>query len=142
MSLIRMAIAGVAFLGVASVATAQAPQSAEAPRQQGTAKGEKGQRDARMTKRLFTGIELTAAQQEQVQTISAKYAAEKQALRPADGERQKGSDDATRAKMMDLTARSQAEYRAILTPEQQVIFDKNAASIKERLEARAKSEGK
>ncbi len=148
MSWIRMAFGGVAFLGVASVASAQTPQGpqgAGTPPQQRGAQGERGGgRDARMTKWLFTGIELTAAQQEQVQKITHKYAAERQALRSA-GERQRGTDAqsadatanaATRAKMLDLTTKSQADYRAILTPEQQAIYDKNAALVKERLEKR------
>ena len=139
MSWIRMAFGGVAFLGVASVAsaqTSQGPQGAGKPPQQRGAQGEKGGgRDARIAKRLFAGIELTAAQQEQVQKITQKYATEKQALRPAD-ERQRGTDEVGRVKMLELTTRSQADYRAILTPEQQAIYDKNAALVKERLEKR------
>ncbi len=139
MSWIRMAI-GVAFVGAASVASAQAPQGpqgAGAPPQKGAAQGERsGGRDARMSKRLFNGIELTTAQQEQVQKISDKFAAEKQALLPADGERQGPADEAIRAKMLDLNTKAQVEYRAILTPEQQVVYDKNVADIKARLEQR------
>ena len=139
MSWIRMAFGGVAFFGVASVGSAQTPQGPQGtgnpPQQRGAQGDNGGGRDARITKRLFAGIELTAAQQEQLQNITQKYAAEKQAVRPA-GERQKGADEATRAKMLDLTTRAQADYRAILTPDQQVIYDKNAALIKERLEKR------
>ncbi|MBA3341768.1 MAG: Spy/CpxP family protein refolding chaperone [Gemmatimonadaceae bacterium] len=146
MSWIRMAFGGVAFLGVASVGSAQTaqqgPQGAGTPPQQRAKQGEQGAgREARMTKRLFAGIELTAAQQEQLQTIMHKYAAEKQALRPAD-ERQRVPDAAARAKMLDITTKSQADYRAILTPEQHVIFDKNAALIKERREGRLEGRAK
>jgi Spy/CpxP family protein refolding chaperone len=149
MSWIRMAIGGVAFVGIASAASAQAPQDGSAP-QQGAAKqgkqgggGEPGAaREARMAKRLFAGIELTEAQNAQVQKIMEKYNAEIQALMPPvpAGEKAPKPDEATRAKMMDISARSQAEYRVVLTPDQQQIFDKNVADIKARMEKRQKQE--
>ena len=131
MSWIRMAIAGVVFMGVASVASAQG--------------GPGGPRMDRggMNRMLFAGIELTDAQKDQIQKISEKYRAEREALRPA-GAQNEGPppppDDATRAKMDAIRAKSNAEYRAVLTADQQVIFDKNLAEMKARMEERMKQQ--
>jgi Spy/CpxP family protein refolding chaperone len=43
-------------------------------------------------------------------------------------------DAGMRAKMDDLRTKQQAEIRAVLTAEQQVVFDKNAAEAKKRRE--------
>jgi len=45
-------------------------------------------------------------------------------------------DEATRAKMMDLQSKQAAEIRAILTADQQTVFDKNLAEMKEHMAAR------
>ena len=125
MSWIKMAIAGVAFLGVASVASAQDPHGGPGGPRMG--RGE-------MTKMLFAGIELTDAQKDQIQKINEKYRAERQALRPTERQAPGSIDDATRAKMTDIRTRSNAEYRAVLTADQQVIFDKNLAELKAKRE--------
>jgi len=87
---------------------------------------------------LFVGINLTDAQKDQVQKINDKYRAERQALMPAGGMQAGPPNDATRAKMMELSTKSQAEYRVILTADQQNIFDKNVADMKARMEQRQK----
>lgn len=135
MSWIRMAIAGVAFLGVASVASAQGtpPQGEQ---HQGGPGGFRG----RGSQMLFAGIELTDAQKDQIAKIDAKYKAEREALRPAGGQMQGPPDDATRAKMTDIRTRANAEYRAVLTADQQKIFDKNIADMKARMDARMKQQ--
>lgn len=134
MSWIRMAIAGVAFLGVASVASAQTPQ--DTPPHGGPGGPRMGRGE--MGKMLFAGIELTDAQKEQIQKINEKYRAEREALRSADGQRPGPPDDATRAKMDDIRTRSHSEYRAVLTADQQVIFDKNLSDMKARMEQHQK----
>ena len=132
MSWIRMAIAGVAFLGVASVASAQGtpPQGDK----QHAGPGGPG----RMSQMLFAGIDLTDAQKDQIAKIGEKYKAEREALRPAGGQMQGPPDEATRAKMNDIRTKSNAEYRAVLTADQQKIFDKNIADMKARMDARQK----
>jgi Spy/CpxP family protein refolding chaperone len=149
MSWIRMAIGGAAFVGIASVASAQAQQGGGA-QEQGPAKQKQGvagepgaAREARMAKRVFAGIDLTEAQNAQVQKIMEKANGEMQALMPAatGGEKPAKPDDATRAKMMEISAKAQAEYRTILTADQQQIFDKNVAEIKARMDKR-KQQGK
>ena len=132
MSWIRMAIAGVAFLGVASVATAQAPQGGP-PLQGGQEARKMGGGGSKM---LFNGIELTDAQKAQVEQISQKYKAQREALRPAGGQMQGPPDDATRAKMDAIRTQANAEYRAILNADQQKIFDQNVAEMKSRMDQR------
>ena len=128
MSWIRMAIAGVAFLGVASVATAQAPQ--------GGPDGPRMGRQGGMSKMLFKGIDLTDAQQAQIQQISEKHKAQRQAMHSAGGQMQGPPDDATRAKMDAIRTQANAEYRAILNADQQKIFDQNVAEMKSHMEQR------
>ena len=78
------------------------------------------------------GIELTDAQKVKLEEIQRKYQPEMQALR---SEFQNGGD---RAELMKKSAalrdRSSAEIRAILTPDQQVVFDKHTAEMKARME--------
>jgi Spy/CpxP family protein refolding chaperone len=135
MSWIRMTIAGVAFLGVASVASAQAPQGGPPQGGPGGAQGR-----GRMTQMLFAGIDLTDAQKDQIAKIGEKYQAEREALRPAGGQPMGPPDSATRAKMDDIRTKSNAEYRAVLTDDQQKIFDKNVADMKARMDARMKQQ--
>jgi Spy/CpxP family protein refolding chaperone len=123
-----MAIAGVAFLGVASVATAQSPQGAPDGPHMGRQSG--------MSKMLFNGIELTDAQKAQVEQINQKYKAQREALRPAGGQMQGPPDDATRAKMDAIRTQAHAEYRGFLNADQQKIFDQNVAEMKSRMEQR------
>lgn len=133
MSWIRMAIAGVAFLGVASVASAQGPQG-------GPPQGGQQARSQRMTQMLFAGIDLTDAQKDQIAKIGEKYQTQREALRPAGGQQSGPPDSATRAKMDDLRTKSNAEYRAVLTADQQKVFDKNIADMKARMDARQKQQ--
>lgn len=136
MSWIRMAIAGVAFLGAASVGAAQAPQGA--PPAHGDHAGPQKSGRGGGSKMLFNGIELTEAQKAQVEQISEKYRAQHEALRSASGQTQGPPDEAARAKRQELMNASHAEYRAILNADQQNIFDQNVAEMKARKEQRKK----
>jgi Spy/CpxP family protein refolding chaperone len=89
-----------------------------------------------MSKMLFKGIDLTDAQQAQIQQISEKYKAQRQAMHSAGGQMQGPPDDATRAKMDAIMTQSHAEYRAILNADQQKIFDQNVAEMKSHMEQR------
>lgn len=118
MKAIRMAALVAALLiGSAAVASAQGAM------QQG------GQ--ARRNMQL-DGIELTDAQKVKLEEIQKKYQPEMMALR---NEFQNGGD---RAELMKkggaLRDRSSAEIRAILTPDQQVVFDKHTAEMRARME--------
>ena len=78
------------------------------------------------------GIELTDAQKVKLEEIQKKYQPEMMALR---NEFQNGGD---RAELMKkggaLRDRSSAEIRAILTPDQQLVFDKHTAEMRARME--------
>jgi hypothetical protein len=45
-------------------------------------------------------------------------------------------DEATRTQMTDLRNKQSAEIRAILTADQQAVFDKNVAAVKARMDER------
>jgi hypothetical protein len=78
------------------------------------------------------GIELTDAQKSKLEEIQKKYQPEMMALR---AEFQNGGDRAELMKKSgSLRERSSAEIRAILTADQQVVFDKHTAEMKARME--------
>ena len=101
------ALVAVIVLGGASIAHAQGPQ------------GGRG-RNLQMN-----GIELTEVQKAKVEEIQKKYQPEMMALR---SDMMNGGDRTeVMKKVMTLSEKSAAEIRAILTPDQQVVFDKNIA---------------
>jgi Spy/CpxP family protein refolding chaperone len=113
------ALVAVIIVGGASIAQAQAPQ------------GGRG-RNLQMN-----GIELTDGQKAKVEEIQKKYQPEMMALR---NDMMNGGDRAeVMKKVMTLSDKSAAEIRAILTPDQQVVFDKNIAERKAFMEQRQKS---
>jgi len=132
MGFMRIAVAGIALCIGASAAQAQGAPPSNTP--QGGAERQRGMRGG-MRAALFEGITLTQAQQKQVDAIYSKYSEERRALRP-DGRGSDRPDDATRSKMRDLQQRQNAEVRAILSAEQQVVFDKNVAERQRRIDQR------
>jgi Spy/CpxP family protein refolding chaperone len=127
MKAIRIAALGVALLA-GSTAVAGAQAATQAPTQQGGPGG--GGRGG--VGRSLSGIELTEAQKAKVAEITAKYQPEMQAIRES---MQGGGDRAAGfAKMQALNEKRNPEIRAVLTPEQQAIFDKNLAEQKARME--------
>ena len=76
---------------------------------------------------LFKDITLTPAQQAKIDSIRARYSTQMPAFTP--GSR---PDSATRAKMRDLFRRQDDEIRAVLTGDQQKIWDKNVAELRAR----------
>jgi Spy/CpxP family protein refolding chaperone len=133
MSWIRLAVAGLALCAGASVASGQAAPPAGAPPEGGQQRGPGGMRGGRGLQMLFEGITLTDAQQKQVQEIGAKYRAQMQEMMP-NGMGGGPPDPSMRAKMDEFRTKQQAEIRAILTAEQQTVFDKNVAEAKKRRE--------
>ena len=124
MKAIRIAALGVALLaGTTAIANAQAP----AAQQQGGPGG-----GGRGSNRVMNGIQLTEAQTAKVAEINAKYQPELQAVR----ESMRGGGDRAEAftKMQAISDKRNPEIRAVLTPDQQVVFDKNLAEQKARME--------
>ena len=118
MKAIRIAALVAALLvGGAALASAQGAMQ----------QGAQGRRNMQLD-----GIELTDAQKAKLEEIQKKYQPEMMALRT---EFQNGGD---RSELMKKSAalrdRSSSEIRAILTPDQQVVFDKHTAEMKARME--------
>jgi Spy/CpxP family protein refolding chaperone len=130
MKAIRIAALGVALVvGTAVVASAQGAPPAGAQQQGGP--GRAGRPNPQMK-----DISLTADQQAKIEVINKKYAPEMQVIRES---MQSGGDRAEGMKKMnDLRSKIAPEIRAVLTPEQQAIFDKNTAEMKARMEAMSK----
>jgi len=126
MKAIRIAALGVALLA-GSTAIAGAQNAAPpAPQQQGGPGGRGG------FNRSLTGIELTDAQKTKVVEIQAKYQPDMQSIRES---MQSGGDRAEAFhKMQELRDKMSPEIRAVLTPAQQAIYDKNLAEQKARME--------
>ena len=126
MKAIRIAALGVALLA-GSTAVAGAQAGMPAPTQQGGPGGGRGGFN-----RSMNGIELTEAQKTKVAEIQAKYQPDLQAVR----ESMQGGGDRAAAftKMQAIRDKMNPEIRAVLTPEQQTIFDKNLAEQKARME--------
>jgi Spy/CpxP family protein refolding chaperone len=126
MKAIRIAALGVALLA-GSTAVAGAQAATQAPTQQGGPGGGRGGFN-----RTMNGIELTDAQKKKVAEIQAKYQPDLQAVRDA---MQGGGDRAAAfTKMQAIRDKMNPEIRAVLTAEQQAIFDKNLAEQKARME--------
>jgi len=129
MKAIRIAtLAAALCVGMTTIAAAQGTEP------QGQGQGE--MRRGGMGGMLLKDITLTDAQKTQVKTIREKYAPQQLELRKAAQAVGGPPDEATRTKMMDLQNKQAAEIRAILTADQQTVFDKNLAELKERMAAR------
>lgn len=130
MSWIKMTVAGAALCAVASVAEAQGPPAGSPSQGQGTGGG---QMRGRMQPMMFEGITLTTAQETQIAAIREKGAKERQHHMPSGG--MGGPPDPAMRKMMtEMQEKLHAEMRAVLTGEQQKIFDANVAAMKARRE--------
>ena len=122
MKAIRIAALAVVFgFGIASTASAQGEGQG-----QGVARGKMGGL-------LLQGIVLTDAQKEQQKAIREKYATQLMEIRKNTQTSGRPMDDAAKAKWAKLNADQAAEIRAILTAEQQVIFDRNVAEMRARM---------
>ena len=129
MKAIRIATLAAALC--VAMTTVAAAQSAEPQQGQG-----EGRRGGRMGEWLLKDITLTDAQKEQVKTIREKYLPQQVELRKSVQATGGPPDDATRARMMDLQQKQSDEIRAILTADQQAVFDKNVAAMKARMAER------
>ena len=85
---------------------------------------------------IFTGITLTPAQQKQVDSLYASNQPMRDKMK-AQMESGQKPDSAQMVAMRDARQKAAASYRAVLTPDQQKIFDKNLADMQERMRAMA-----
>ena len=77
------------------------------------------------------GITLNA-EQAKVDSITAKYRGQMPAFTPGTP-----PDSATRAKMRELFGNQDEEIRALLTPDQQKVWDQNVTEMRNRMQQRA-----
>ena len=76
---------------------------------------------------LFQGITLTSEQRAKVDSIQKHYREQMPSLTPGTP-----PDSATREKIRGLLRHQADDIRAVLTPEQQSVFDKNVAAMRAR----------
>lgn len=86
----------------------------------------------RRMQRLLQGITLTADQKAKVDSITTKYRAQMPPFTPGTP-----PDSATRAKMRALFGNQDEEVRALLTPDQQKVWDQNVTEMRNRMQQRA-----
>lgn len=129
MSWMKLGVAGLALCAGASAASAQGAPPAGGP-PQGGPPGARGGRGMAM---LFEGIILIDAQQVRVDSVRAKYAAERQKMMP-NGMGGGPPDESMRAKMMEMNDKQNAELRAILNADQQKVFDANVEKRKQMMQ--------
>ena len=139
MSLIRIAVAGLALCASASVASAQGtpPQGHDGHHGDKSAMPQKHGKVG-MHKMILKGITLTADQQAKLDAIHAKHSAAMGPMSP-DGTR---PDENARAKMRADMEAQYGEIRAILTPDQQKVFDANLEEMKQLREKRKSTQPK
>ncbi len=116
----RSLTAAIALLTIALPAAAQ--QRTAGPPQSGTG--------------IFTGITLTADQQKKVDSLYASNQPMRDKMR-AQMESGQKPDSAQMVAMREYRQKAAASYRAVLTPDQQKIFDKNLADMQERMRSMA-----
>ena len=124
MKAIRIAALGAALVvGMAVTASAQG-----GAQQQGGGRGRGG------IGMLLAGIDsttITAEQKAKFEEITKKYQPEQQAIR----EMMQSDREGAMKKRAELSAKINPEYRAVLTPAQQAIFDKNLEEMAKRMAA-------
>jgi periplasmic protein CpxP/Spy len=119
----RLLPVALAVLAGAFAAVVLAPQlSAQAPAGGG---GRKGGGGGQMMTALFQGITLTDVQQKSVDSVKAVYQPQMEQLR--------GQGPGGRSQMRDLRQRQIADFRSILTSDQQSAFDKNVDAMRARM---------
>jgi Spy/CpxP family protein refolding chaperone len=122
-----LSLAAMLVLGTASVAVAQQPP-------QGPPAGGQGpgpNRGAQRMQIMMQGITLTPAQQTQVDSIMARYQAQMPAMTP--GQR---PDSAQMAQRREMTQHRDTDIRAVLTSDQQKIWDNNLSQMRANMPQR------
>ncbi|MFI5207526.1 MAG: hypothetical protein ACHQU8_06025 [Gemmatimonadales bacterium] len=121
----RIAVVTVALLACsAAAAIAQAPPPAGPPPGQGQGAGGFA---ARRMQALLQGITLTAQQQAKFDSINTAFQGQMPAFTPGSP-----PDSAAMARRREMGQKRDADLRAVLTPEQQTVWDQNMASMPQR----------
>lgn len=122
MQAIRILTAAALVL-VASTAAAQGGQGAGQQRSQ--------EMQERQNGRMFKGITLSEMQKKTIDSIQTAGRTAMQGMMKAGGMMQADSmrDTTNRGHMMEMRRKQRADIRAVLTAEQQTIYDKNLAEM-------------
>lgn len=118
-----LVIPTVALALSATAALAQAPTQGPPPQGQGPA----GMAQRRM-QMMLQGITLTPAQQASVDSIQAAFTARMPAVTP--GQR---PDSASMAQRRELMTQQNDALRAVLTPDQQQVWDRNVEQMRSQM---------
>jgi Spy/CpxP family protein refolding chaperone len=122
----RIAVVTAALLAFsAAAAVAQAPPAGP-PQGQGQGPGGGRGAAARM-QALLQGITLTAQQQAKFDSIQGAYQSQMPAFTPGSP-----PDSAAMARRREIGQKRDADLRAVLTPEQQTVWDTNMANMPQR----------
>ncbi len=121
-SRITLVVAAMLGLSVAP-AIAQQPQGPPGGRGQGFAQ--------RRMEMLLNGITLTPVQKTKIDSIQASYREKMPAMTPG-----QMPDSATRARRFEMMRQQDMDIRAVLTTDQQAIWDKNVADMQARMPRR------
>lgn len=98
--------------------------------------GRDGMRGGRMTEMLMKDITLSEVQRTKVDSIQAAYRKEMPPF--TRGER---PDEASMVKRRESMQKMQGDIRGVLDPEQQKVFDRNLAELRERMQRRGERGG-
>lgn len=121
MKKLQFVLVAAMLAGSVSVSSGQDTQQQAAPR---PGRGN-------MMAALMQGITLTADQQTKVDSITKKYADQRQTLM----QDQSLDQDARRAKGAELRNKQLEEVKALLTDEQKKVLEKNQADLQARMQA-------
>ena len=125
--MIRMTLSALALaVAVAMPATSRAQQASPESTTPSTSTTATAHRH-HFGRRLFKGVNLTAAEKTQIRAIHEKYKAQIKTARQS-------SDKAT---TRSLRTQQLDEMRGVLTPDQQTTFDANRAALRARAEKHA-----
>ena len=127
-----IAVSLVALAVSAGNLVAQGAPAGQAPAPgQGQAPGRGPGGMQRRMQALLQGITLTPEQQARMDSINTRYQAQMPAMTPGTP-----PDSATRAQRMQLGQQRDAELRAVLTAEQQTVWDRNVEQVRAQMQQR------
>jgi Spy/CpxP family protein refolding chaperone len=118
----------LALLTAALVAASASPAIAQGPPPGGPGGGGFGQRRMQM---MLNGITLTTAQQAQFDSIQTAFRAKMPAFTPGEM-----PDQAAMQQRRAVMASQDSSLRAVLTPEQQAAWDRNAEQARSMMQRR------
>ncbi len=118
----------------AKAAKARTEEQSHAAKAEERAQHESFDAARQQSSRLTHGIKLTAAERRQFEPMRKQYDAQYKALEKQERQLDKAhqSDAVVLQQLETLRLQEQTTLRAFLTPEQQVIFDRNAAATTKR----------